>query len=143
MFIIMALVPAWANAAETAGDVVKKLAILDARDGFPAGMPASKATNMLARAAALCKPNNEVDDEVAHLGDMIAFTHNLLKKQNLNVSRYDLLDVVNGILGDGKAGHDCAAVLSMYATLRTMKEKQASHIEAYKVIQGLRDNGML
>lgn len=94
---------------------------------------------MVSRAAKQCRNNLGKGDEAENIGNMVMFTQKEMAKKGIHVSHYELLDVLYGALGDVRKGWDCAAVLSMYMTARN--GEASTHISAYKLVQGFRDNG--
>lgn len=94
---------------------------------------------MVKRASSQCRNNLAKGDEAENVGNMVMLTQKELATAGVHVSHYELLDVLYGMLGDGRKDWDCAAVLAMYMTAR--QGPAPTHISAYKVVQGFRDKG--
>lgn len=95
---------------------------------------------MTQRASTQCYNNIERGKEAENVGNMVVKTRQMMDEAGIQVSHYELLDVLSSTLGDGKKNWDCAAVLGLYMTMR---EKDSTHIGAYKVVQSMRDRGRI
>ena len=95
---------------------------------------------MTQRASQQCYNNIERGKEAENVGNMVVKTRQMLDEDGIQVSHYELMDALSSILADGKSDWDCAAALGLYMTMR---KKNSTHIGAYKVVQSMRDNGMI
>lgn len=99
---------------------------------------------MVQRASAQCRLDVAPGKESEKVADMVMLTQKKLASEGVEVSHYELLDVLYGALGDGQPNWDCASALAMYLTVRSGEEPPAlTHIAGYKVVQGMRDSGLL
>lgn len=100
---------------------------------------------MMRRTASQCHNNLSAGQEAESVANMIVATRLQLEAANVSIMHYELLDVIYSALGDGRPDWDCPSVLTMYIQFRTLGDGKGgmTHIGAYKVIQGFRDNGLL
>ncbi|NNN24364.1 hypothetical protein [Pseudomonas nitroreducens] len=140
---VIALSCGSAIAAEYSMDfVAQHMAKRDHERGLPNDQQRVTAiASMLSVAADQCKRTNTEETAYMAVADKVMATRNLLADKGVDVSMYDLLDVLRSTLADGKKGRDCASVLSAYATLR--QDPSITHIGAYKAVQSFRDVGAL
>jgi hypothetical protein len=142
---VVALALAVASSAMAQGFTPESLAVGFAKKDEERGNKASEARllqlrDMTQRASTQCYNNIERGKEAENVGNMVVKTRQMLDEAGIQVSHYELMDVLNSMLGDGKPDWDCAAVLGLYMTMR---EKDSTHIGAYKVVQSMRDSGMI
>lgn len=111
------------------------------------GLPNDEAriaqmTYMLNISAEQCRRDSGNQPAALRVADKVMYTRDRLEKEGISVSMYDLLDVLKGMLGDGQKGWDCAAFLAAYMEAR-LTDPTITHIGAYKMLQGMRDSGIL
>lgn len=141
---VIALSCGMATAAEYSIDfVAQHMAKRDHERGLPNDQQRVGAiAGMLSVAANQCKRTNTEETAYMAVADKVMAARNLLADKGVDVSMYDLLDVLRSTLADGKKNWDCASVLSAYVTLR-QSDTTITHIGAYKAVQSFRDVGAL
>ncbi|MNZ25705.1 hypothetical protein D3C78_428750 [compost metagenome] len=124
--------------------IAQHIAARDQERGLPVDAAhVRQLTEMLDIAAKQCQVDKDSKSSpTIRVADRVMTARDLLAKEGITVSMYDLLDVLKGILGDGQLGWDCSSLLGLYVAARG-PEPGMTHISAYKILQGFRDSGLI
>lgn len=102
----------------------------------------SQTLMMVERAMRQCRNDSGVGEEAKNLSKLVESYQKILAKSQVNVSAYDLLDVLHGTLIADKerTDWDCESILSYYKKAR--EGLVLTHIGGYNVVQEYRDQGV-
>lgn len=141
--LVVASTAVSAQQAYTPEFIAEHLLKRDQERGLPNGQARTEQmAAMIDTAASQCQADADGSDPATRVADRVMTTRNLLAERGVAVTTYELLDVLNGVLGDDKAGWDCADLLGFYAETR-LSDDSITHITAYKMLQGMRDSDII
>jgi len=102
----------------------------------------SQTLMMVERAMRQCHNDKGVGEEARNISELVDSYQKALAKSQVNVSAYDLLDVLHGTLITDKqrTDWDCEKILSYYKKAR--EGLVLTHIGGYTVVQEYRAQGV-
>ncbi|KTT29335.1 hypothetical protein [Pseudomonas rhizoryzae] len=133
----------YAEDLSTSGSVTLFLVELD--QGFDASAKPERLSQtlmMVEQAMSQCRNDRGAGEEAENIAKLVESYQKSLAKSQVNVSAYDLLDVLHGTLLTDKerTGWDCSGILSYYKKAR--EGLVLTHIGGYNVVQEYREQGV-
>ncbi|MDR6676361.1 hypothetical protein [Pseudomonas oryzihabitans] len=133
----------YAEDLSTSGSVTLFLVELD--QGFDASAKPERLSQtlmMVEQAMRQCRNDRGAGEEAENIAKLVESYQKSLAKSQVNVSAYDLLDVLHGTLITDKdrTGWDCRGILSYYKKAR--EGLILTHIGGYNVVQEYREQGV-
>ncbi|TBV12772.1 hypothetical protein [Stutzerimonas kirkiae] len=125
-------------------EIAEALAERDAIAGSPMIDRLDQFRLMAERVGNQCKRKGDAEDTAGGVAAMVVRARQNLEQIGVFVTHYELMDMLYSLLGDGQIEWNCSAALAMYVATREGNPPPAhTHISAYKLLQELRDRGML